>query len=270
VSGRAVTNTDRKSRIVKKVSKFRLDPSTRNLLCQYHSWFALGLLEVSFVHRLSNLLMSIQGNLELSRDEISQGRSVEKYFKDIELAVQTASQYASGIQQTQTKDPLCLTAVNLNQCIHEAIECVNQRWNQQSQITFATSHEVIEVKADSVLMVIMLLELLSVPEAVSVTRSEAADQTRSLSLSLNLPDGSDSTKRASSGVELRIEAKGFRPWSVIGSNNSNDAGQKMHISYEMAKSVMRLFKGEIWVLHPQQLDESVCLYFPIPKHPAYD
>lgn len=206
--------------------------------------------------------MSIQGNLELGREEIKQGRCAEKCFKDIELAVRAASEYASWIQQLQVQEPLNVKQVDLALCVREAIHCLNQRWNRKTKMEVSVPSKSVQVYADPLLLIVMLLELLSIPDILSVNDSKEGKE---VALSLNPPKANHTpTQRSFSHVELRIDAKGFKPWSSGNLSSSDKAvAPKNHISYEMARSVMKLFKGDICISHPQQLDESVSLYFPM-------
>ncbi len=151
-----------------------------------------------------------------------------------------------------------------------AVDYLNDQFHMALPIRFEPTEELPLISADPVLVDLMLLDLLS-ESCMALSRlisEKAVNGAYSLVVRTSAcpAPALSSSQEPGQGAELKIEARGFQPWShsplqmeglVI-----NDAFFKVHYSIEVARSVMRLFHGEVRLSSSQPSNEDVCLSFP--------
>jgi len=227
-------------------------------------------MEMTVAHRLRNLLMSMMGNMTFLCEELKQGRSPDKFLEDMDRSILGASNYTRWLQLLSEKRTVSVTPVDLNDCSRESLDYLNDQFHMALPIRFEPTEELPLVSADPVLVDLMLLELLS--ESCMALSRLTSERTANGAYSLVVRTSAcpapalSHSQESRQGVELKIEARGFQPWShspfqmeglVI-----NDAFFEVHYSIEVAKSVMRLFHGEVRLSSSQPFNEDVCLSFP--------
>jgi hypothetical protein len=238
------------------------------LLLRYRAWFTLGFLEMSVIHKMRNLFMSMMGNVELARDEMRSGRNAEKFLNDIDVALQMASHYTGWLQQPAEKRNVTLCNVELNQCCQEALKCLQQQSMVPCPMESDLNDNLPVVAADPVLVILILLELLSEANA-AYSRLQTADiEKRNPSIRIEsrlVEDGNSHGLSANrKWVELRIASSELRPWTLssLKGGTQSDLFFQTHYSIELAKSVLTLFKGAVRFVNVPPQGEAVSLYFP--------
>ena len=245
--------------------------SAPELLRRYRSWVTLGLMEMTVAHRLRNLLMSMVGSMTFLHEAVEKGQPTARFFSEMDNALLGASNYTRWLQLLAERRKVTIASTNLHDCCRAALECVEDELQPGIPIRFEPSEELPEVAVDSVLVMLMLVELLAAPSVTlaRVTPEETDNGARSLSLRTGIQE--DASISSGSGprrnAELKIQARGFRPWSggslPMEGMVVQDEFFKVHYSIEMARSVMRLFHGEVRLMESEPLGEDAVLSFPV-------
>jgi hypothetical protein len=247
-------------------------PSAQDLTYRYRNWFSLGILEMQVIHRFRNLFMSMMGNLSFVREEIKNGRSPEKFLQDLEQTLSDASDYSNWVQGFSEKQKAALIPINLNGIILESLEVLKNDSHFSIAITFEENRSIPSILADPLLLKLTLWELLNqytLPSKGSVNGHVSKSIPYiTIQLCTTSKESSNSIRpKQEKCVELQIESLGYSipsaPENHRGNGNSSAASSPRNPAIEVAKSMMRLFRGELKCVSESPGHEKVFLYFPV-------
>jgi len=228
----------------------------------YRSWFTLGVLGLGVSHEMRNLLMSIMGNMALIREEKDDETLVEECFRDIDAAIKRAIGFTGIFQEAAQNRAMRLVNVDLNHCIQKAMSQLDESAHAVEYIRFEPDKSLPPVRADPILVTLMLLELLSESCKVLARSPLTREDDRACPLLIQTillrgPAAHGSLIK-DQGVELIVKARGFQPWSHPHHDHPDGIA---HPTIEMIKTMMKLFHGEAHVAGSHQFGENTSLYF---------
>ncbi|MBI4024738.1 MAG: hypothetical protein HY360_07125 [Verrucomicrobia bacterium] len=212
--------------------------------------------------------MSIMGNVALIREEPANTEMRDGCFRDIDTALKRAIQFSGNLQDVAQNRTVRCGNLDLNGCVRQSLSRLDGTSHALLRVHFDRASTAPRVSADPVLFTCMLLELLS-EACCTLSRSmPVGGDAAAFSIHLRSACEGNAPHRNSddneSRVELKIETRGFHPWSraeahADGTTAAGGSGPSR--SVEIARIVMKLFRGEVRVQRSGTDGDCVSLVF---------
>jgi len=233
------------------------------LMSQYRSWFTVGVVGTGVAHELAGVLMSIMGNAALLREQVS-GNGVS-ILDDLDAAVNRASLLLGNLQESYQKRNMQLKDLSLGTLVRQIASHLEVNAAAPIALQLDLNQE-IKIQADTTLMSMMLLDLMSEPCRQLAQSVAGPKPTLAISTQRIVDEDAARVGIESERLELKFDARDFQPWNFPkGAKSPADIRLRTHYYFSLARSMMRLFRGEVKVADTPGNRETLSLVFPIRK-----